>query len=96
MALKITEECINCDVCEPVCPNQAIFQGVEIYEINPGRCTECVGHFDQPQCVEVCPVNCIPLDLAYAETPEQLQQKYRELTAEAQHKLQADDASPTS
>ncbi len=44
MALKITDECINCDVCEPVCPNQAIYQGVEIYEIDPDRCTECAGH----------------------------------------------------
>ncbi|MEP7102931.1 MAG: 4Fe-4S binding protein, partial [Burkholderiales bacterium] len=24
MALLITDECINCDVCEPECPNQAI------------------------------------------------------------------------
>ncbi|WP_420468575.1 YfhL family 4Fe-4S dicluster ferredoxin [Panacagrimonas sp.] len=80
MALKITDECINCDVCEPVCPNQAIFQGIEIYQIDPARCTECVGHFEHAQCVEVCPVNCIPLDPDYAETPEQLQEKYRRLT----------------
>lgn len=80
MALKITEECINCDVCEPVCPNQAIFQGVEIYQINPSRCTECVGHFEVPQCVEVCPVHCIPLDPLHVETPEQLREKYRQLT----------------
>ena len=51
MALMITDECINCDVCEPECPNQAISMGVEIYEINPSKCTECVGHFDEPQCV---------------------------------------------
>ena len=62
MSLKITDECINCDVCEPVCPNQAIYQGEEIYEIDPGLCTECVGHFDKPQCQTVCPVACIPLD----------------------------------
>lgn len=80
MALKITDECINCDVCEPVCPNQAIFQGVEIYEINPARCTECVGHFDTPQCVDVCPVNCIPLDLDHAESADELREKYRQLT----------------
>lgn len=80
MALKITQECINCDVCEPVCPNQAIFQGVEIYQIDPMRCTECVGHHLAPQCVEVCPVHCIPLDLARVETNEQLREKYRQLT----------------
>ena len=83
MALKITDECINCDVCEPVCPNQAIFQGIEIYQIDHARCTECVGHFDTPQCVDVCPVNCIPLDLEHAETREQLQHKYRRLTGQA-------------
>jgi ferredoxin len=79
VALKITEQCINCDVCEPVCPNQAIFQGIEIYQINPDLCTECVGHHDQPQCVVVCPVACIPLDPAHAETREQLEAKYRRL-----------------
>ena len=76
MALMITDECINCDVCEPECPNQAISQGPEIYFIDPKRCTECVGHFDEPQCVTVCPVDCIPKDPAYPETREQLHQKY--------------------
>ncbi|KPK12243.1 MAG: ferredoxin [Acidithiobacillales bacterium SG8_45] len=59
MSLTITDECINCDVCEPECPNNAIYQGDEIYEINPDLCTECVGHFETSQCVEVCPVDCI-------------------------------------
>jgi ferredoxin len=80
MALKITEECINCDVCEPVCPNQAIYQGEFIFEINPARCTECVGHFNEPQCVAVCPVNCIPVDENQIETQEQLLKKYQLLT----------------
>lgn len=82
MALKITDECINCDVCEPACPNQAIFQGELIYEIKPDRCTECVGHFDEPQCVAVCPVDCIPLDPDHPETKEQLMEKYQRLIAE--------------
>jgi len=81
MALMITDECINCDVCEPECPNQAITQGEFIYEINPRRCTECVGHFDRPQCVEVCPVACIPVDPHYQETYAQLLIKYRQLMA---------------
>ncbi|HRH90740.1 MAG TPA: YfhL family 4Fe-4S dicluster ferredoxin [Agitococcus sp.] len=72
MALMITDECINCDVCEPVCPNDAIFQGPEIYEIDAGLCTECVGHFDEPQCQTVCPVSCIPLDPRHVETKDQL------------------------
>ncbi len=80
MALKITEACINCDVCEPVCPNHAISQGVEIYEIDPALCTECVGHHPQAQCVEVCPVKCIPLDPDHFETPQQLQDKFHRLT----------------
>ena len=80
MALKITDACINCDVCEPECPNHAISQGEEIYQIDPDLCTECVGHFDAPQCRQVCPVDCIPLDEAHLETHEQLLTKYQRLT----------------
>ncbi len=76
MALMITDECINCDVCEPECPNNAIYQGEEIYEIDPNLCTECVGHHDTPQCVDVCPVDCIPGNPEYEETQEQLYAKY--------------------
>ena len=79
MALWITDECINCDVCEPECPNQAIAMGAEIYEIDPRRCTECVGHFDEPQCVQLCPVSCIPVNPSFVETKEQLLAKYRVL-----------------
>jgi len=82
MALMITDECINCDVCEPECPNEAIYQGDEIYEINPDLCTECVGHYDTPQCVEVCPVDCIPKNPDRVESPEQLQKKYEHLMAQ--------------
>ena len=77
MALMITDECINCDVCEPECPNEAIYQGEEIYEIDPDKCTECVGHFEQPQCQEVCPVDCIPVNPQRIESKEQLLAKYR-------------------
>ena len=79
MALKITDACINCDVCEPECPNTAIYQGEEFYEIDPYKCTECVGHFNTPQCREVCPVDCIPADLAFEETQDQLLKKYQVL-----------------
>lgn len=77
MALTITDECINCDVCEPECPNQAISMGTDYYEIEPSRCTECVGHFDEPQCVQVCPVACIPLHPLHVESKETLWAKYR-------------------
>ncbi len=80
MALFITDQCINCDVCEPECPNQAIAQGEVIYEIDPARCTECVGHFAQPQCVEVCPVECILVDPGHTESRDELQAKYLQLT----------------
>ncbi|MBN9287629.1 MAG: ferredoxin [Gammaproteobacteria bacterium 39-13] len=83
MALKITDECINCDVCEPECPNEAISQGEEYYVIDPLRCTQCVGHFDEPQCQQVCPVDCIPLDPDFEETQEALLAKYHALQAKA-------------
>ena len=79
MALMITDECINCDVCEPECPNQAISMGTDFYVIDPAKCTECVGHFDEPQCVQACPVECIPVNPEHVETREQLQAKYEQL-----------------
>ncbi len=77
MSLLITDECINCDVCEPECPNDAITQGDEIYEIDPSRCTECVGHYDEPQCKEVCPVDCIMTGIK--ESKDVLQARYQKL-----------------
>lgn len=79
MALMITDECINCDVCEPVCPNKAIYLGPEIYEIDPARCTECVGHFETSQCVDICPVDCIPINPQHVESREQLLAKKEHL-----------------
>ncbi|MBX6319568.1 YfhL family 4Fe-4S dicluster ferredoxin [Pigmentiphaga sp.] len=82
MALLITDECINCDVCEPECPNDAIYMGAEIYEIDPARCTECVGHHAEPQCKVVCPVECIEFNPDWRENQEQLMAKYRRLTGQ--------------
>ena len=79
MAMIITDECINCDVCEPECPNDAISQGDSIYVIDPSLCTECVGHFDEPQCVDVCPVDCIPVNPDHVESKEELQAKFERL-----------------
>jgi ferredoxin len=75
MSLQITEECINCDVCEPECPNGAIAQGAEVYVIDPEQCTECVGHFETSQCTEVCPVDCIVQDGSRVESQEQLHRR---------------------
>ncbi|WP_152205456.1 YfhL family 4Fe-4S dicluster ferredoxin [Marinobacter changyiensis] len=80
MALIITDECINCDVCEPECPNEAISAGAEIYVIDPGKCTECVGHYSEPQCQQVCPVDCIPVDPKHVETEARLMERYHQLT----------------
>jgi len=87
MSLFIDYDCINCDVCVPECPNEAIYFGgdykighpkySDIYVIDGDLCTECVGHFDTPQCVEVCPVDvCLP-DPDRVETDEQLLAKIK-------------------
>jgi len=83
VSLMITDECINCAVCEPECPNEAITEGDEIFEIDPNKCTECVGHFDEPQCRMVCPVDCIPNDPDKEESKDELQAKYNKLTGAA-------------
>jgi len=81
MALKINDTCINCDACIAECPNDAISEGSSIYVINADRCTECVGHFDEPQCMNVCPVECIDKDPKHTESKEQLQAKFERLQA---------------
>ncbi len=53
--------------------------GVEIFQIEPAKCTECVGHFDEPQCVLFCPVDCIIPDPDHKETDTQLQDKCKAL-----------------
>jgi ferredoxin len=80
MALIITDECINCGACEPECPNDAITAGDEIYVIDVAKCTECVGHFDESQCAEVCPVDCCVPDPDHQESKEELMEKYKKLT----------------
>ena len=79
MAFLINEECINCGACEPECPNQAIIAGDERYVIEPDKCTECVGHFDEPQCASVCPVDACIKDPDRAETKDELMAKFQKL-----------------
>lgn len=94
MALLITDECINCGACEPECPNTAIYEGGmewtlngkkhppisnEYFYIVPDKCTECVGFYDEPQCMAVCPVDCIIVDPDNIETKEQLLEKKENL-----------------
>jgi ferredoxin len=80
MSMVITETCINCGNCEPICPNQAISAGDIIYLVAQERCTECVGAFDKPQCVESCPIgDCITVDPAHTEPQEVLHARYQQL-----------------
>lgn len=79
MAYKITEDCISCGACEVACKNGAIKEGETVYEIDAAKCTECVGWFDSPQCVDTCPVDaCVP-DSANKESREQLLEKWQKL-----------------
>jgi ferredoxin len=77
MAKMITEECINCGACEADCPNEAISQGDTVYLIDWEKCTECVGHYDEPKCLEVCPVDGVIIPHPdHPESREELQAKY--------------------
>jgi ferredoxin len=76
MALKILDSCINCDMCDPECPNDAITLGADIYEIDVDKCTECIGHYDQPTCVSVCPIDCVKPDLDHVEDEDTLLAKF--------------------
>jgi ferredoxin len=79
MAFKITDECIACGSCEEECPNEAITEGEEIYEIDPDKCTECLGFYDTQQCLDVCPVEAPCPDPDHEETEEELMAKFRQL-----------------
>lgn len=79
MTLLIATACINCDMCLPECPNQAIYEGAKIYEIDPQRCTECVGFYEAPTCIAVCPIDCIKPDPLHIESKDQLQIKFNSL-----------------
>jgi len=68
-------------MCDPECPNQAIYMGDKIYQIDPNKCTECVGHYDQPTCVSVCPIDCIKKDPEHNETLDELAEKFIRLTS---------------
>ena len=87
MALIITEECINCGACVPECPNEAISEGEDIFIIDPDKCTECVGWYDEPQCVQVCPVDSIVDDPDHRETKEQLLEKFKKLHPDKEPKV---------
>ena len=59
MAYTITEDCINCDACRPECPTESVSVGDDTYVIDANTCVECVEYYDEPKCVELCPIDCI-------------------------------------
>ena len=94
MALLISDDCMSCGACEGECPNKAIYAGGDEYELNgqtypalsadhyyivPEKCTECVGFFDEPQCVGVCPSESIAKDPQREETRDALLAKAKTL-----------------
>ena len=54
----------------------------EFYYIVSGKCTECKGFHEEPQCAAVCPVDCCVPDPDYEETEEELLAKQSWLHAE--------------
>lgn len=78
MALMINENCTLCDACIDPCPNEAITSG-EPFVIDAFKCTECVGAEDEPQCIVVCPSDCIVPNPDFVESEEELQAKYDSL-----------------
>ena len=88
MATLITDECINCGVCEPECPNGAITEGEDFYEIEADLCTECVGFHGEEACQEACPVDCCIPDEDKRETEEELLEKAQ--------KIHPDDTFPSA
>ena len=87
MSTLITDECINCGVCEPECPNTAISEGEDFYEIEADLCTECVGFHGEEACQEVCPVYCCIPNEEHKETEEDLLEKAK--------KIHPDETFPT-
>ena len=81
MALLILDSSINCDMCEPECPNAAISMGNKVYEIDPLRCTECVGHYDAPTCAAVCPIDVVKPDPHNKESLDELAEKFVRLNS---------------
>ncbi len=82
MALMIIDDCTSCGICADECPNEAISEGDDIYVINPDLCTECVGFYDEPQCVDVCPMGAIIPDPGHKESKEELLEKKKRIHGE--------------
>lgn len=53
----VKDQCTACSACESQCPNQAISFKGDCFRIDPAKCTECIGFFDEAQCAAVCPAD---------------------------------------
>jgi ferredoxin len=84
MALLIDSSCINCAACETECPNQSISAGDPVFLVDPERCTECVGAYNEPCCLQACPIEgAIVPDPARRDSREVLLARYQRLHAAA-------------
>lgn len=82
MATLILDACIRCGLCVSECPNTAISEGSLVYEIDPTRCTECVGFHAEEQCAAICPVDCCVPDPDRVETEDLLFERAKKLHPE--------------
>lgn len=83
MSVSINDSCINCGPCRDVCPNRAIAEFKPghaslpdpsvFFVVDSNLCTECVGHYGEPQCMTVCPVEAIEILPEHVESPEILE-----------------------
>ena len=82
MALMINDECTSCGLCIEECLMNAISEGDPIYVVNPDKCTECAGFYNEPQCVKVCPADAIKPDPDHHESIEELLKKQKNIYGE--------------
>lgn len=86
MAMMILpERCADCKLCAELCPVSAILppsrrEGRPATQIDPDRCTECVGHFAWPRCVTFCRIGGIVRDLDRPEDRPDLIAKWKAIT----------------
>lgn len=78
MSVIINDTCITCDACLQQCPVNAIVDdfanptGKKYYYVQPEKCVECVGIYDDPQCAAICPsIGCITWDMPFTAAFEE-------------------------
>lgn len=54
----------------------------DFFYIVPGKCTECIGFYGEPQCASVCPMNCCVADYENEESREVLMERKKFLHGE--------------